>query len=90
LVDGVALPGAQRGSVTLVSRALTREGADLLVTNQSHMRWVEAFRAAGYLRGPSNYVLALSKQLAADIASQPGGAAKMHFTRGDSDGLCHL
>jgi len=90
LLDGVALPGARRGCVTLVSRALEREGADLLVTNQSHVEWVAAFRAAGYLRGPSNYILALSKRLAADIASQPGGFARMHFTRGDSDGRIHL
>ena len=86
LLDSVALPGFLRGSVTLASRALAHEGAELLVTNQSHMEWVAAFQAAGYLRGPSNYILALSKQLAADIASQPGGFARMHFTRGDSDG----
>jgi hypothetical protein len=90
LMDGVALPGVQRGCVTLVSRALARAGADLLVTNQSHVEWVAAFQAAGYLKGPSNYILALSKQLAAEIASQPGGFGRMHFTRGDSDGRAHL
>jgi hypothetical protein len=90
LLDGVALPGVRRGSVTLVSRALAREGAELLVTNQSHVEWVAAFQAAGYLKGPSNYILALSKQLAAGIAAQPGGFARMHFTRGDSDGRAHL
>jgi hypothetical protein len=47
-------------------------------------------RAAGYLSAPSNYILALSKQLAADIASQPEGLARMHFMRGDSDGRIHL
>jgi hypothetical protein len=90
LMDGVALPGVQRGSVALASRALAREGAELLVTNQSHMGWVAAFRGAGYLRGPSNYILGVSKQLATDIASQPGGFARMHFTRGDSDGRGNL
>lgn len=90
LLDGVALQDALPGAVTLVSRVLAREGADLLVTNQSHVRWVDAFRAAGYLRGPSNYILALSRQLTAGVAAQPGGAAKIHFTRGDSDGRGHL
>jgi len=90
LMDGMALAGFERGSVALASRALTREGADLLVTNQSHERWVAAFRGAGYLGGPSNYILALSKRLAADIATQPGGFARMHFTRGDSDGRGNL
>jgi hypothetical protein len=90
IVDGVALPDAMHGAVTLVSKAAARAGADLLVTNQSHALWVGAFRAAGYLAGPSNYILALSKQLAADIDAQPEGRSRMHFTRGDSDGRIHL
>lgn len=90
LMDGVAQPDAMRAAVALVSRALARDGADLLVTNQSHADWVAAYRSAGYLPGPSNYILALSKQLAADVEAQPGGFARMHFTRGDSDGRYHL
>jgi hypothetical protein len=90
LLDGVARTEAMRASVTLTSRALAQEQADLLLTNQSHLRWIAAFRGAGYLTGPSNYILALSKQLATDIASQPGGFDRMHFTRGDADGRIHL
>jgi hypothetical protein len=90
LLDGVAIPGARLASIVLASRALAREGADLLVTNQSHSEWVQAFRSAGYLSGPSNFILALSKQLAAEINAQPGGLARVHFTRGDSDGRIHL
>jgi hypothetical protein len=90
LLDGVALTDAMRASVTLASRALAQERADLLVTNQSHARWIAAFRGAGYVTGPSNYILALSKQLATEIATQPSGFDRMHFTRGDSDGRIHL
>ena len=90
LLDGMALPDARREVVSQVSGALVREGAELLVTNQSHTAWVRAFRSAGYLAGPSNYILALSKQLAAEIAEQPEGLARMHFTRGDGDGRGHL
>jgi hypothetical protein len=90
LLDGVALPGAKLASIVLASRALAREGAELLVTNQSHTDWVQVFRAAGYLSASSNYILALSKLLAAQIALQPGGLARMHFTRGDSDGRIFL
>jgi hypothetical protein len=90
LLDGIALPGDMRSVVSLVSRSLIRGGADLLVTNQSHENWLEAFRSSGYLSGPSNYILALSKGLAAGIAAQPNGLARMQFTRGDSDGRCHL
>jgi hypothetical protein len=90
LLDGISLPGAMRPSVSLVSRELVRDGADLLVTNQSHSGWVRAFRSSGFLSGPSNYILALSKPLAAAIAAQPNGPARMHFTRGDSDGRYNL
>ena len=90
LLDGMAQRGDMRSAVSLVSRSLEREGADLLVTNQSHEGWLEAFRVAGYLSGPSNYILALSKGLAAAVSAQPNGLARMHFTRGDSDGRCHL
>ncbi len=90
LMDGVVERQSRRAAVTLVSRALARDGADLLVTNQSHVEWLAAFRGAGYLDGPSNYILALSRQLAAEISTQPGGFERMHFTRGDSDGRFHL
>jgi hypothetical protein len=90
ILDGIALPGDMRSVVSLVSRSLIREGADLLVTNQSHESWLEAFRGSGYLSGPSNYILALSKGLAAAVSAQPNGLARMQFTRGDSDGRCHL
>ena len=90
LLDGVVEPAARRAAIALVSRALARQGVDLLVTNQSHAGWIEAFKAAGYLTGPSNYILALSKQLTAEIAAEPGGFEKIHFTRGDSDGRLNL
>lgn len=90
LLDGVALPADMRSVVSLASRSLISEGADLLVTNQSHESWLDAFRGAGYLSGPSNYILALSKGLAAGVVAQPNGLARMHFTRGDSDGRGHL
>ncbi len=90
LLDGVAIPEAKLPSIVLASRKLAREGAELLVTNHSHAAWVGAFRSAGYLSASSNYILALAKPFASEIASQPGGLARMHFTRGDSDGRIHL
>jgi hypothetical protein len=90
LLDGIALPGDMGSVVSLVSRSLIREGTDLLVTNQSHESWLHAFRASGYLSGPSNYILALSKGLATGIVAQSNGLARIHFTRGDSDGRGHL
>src|SRR6185436_19194908 len=60
--------------------ALAAEGADLVVTNQSHAQWIDAFRRAGSLSGPSNYLLAMSKTLSAAVGS---GLERVHVTRGD-------
>lgn len=90
VLDGIGSPEYMLATAALVSRTLVKEGVDLLLTNQSHKDWIAAFRSAGYLNGPSNYILALSKQLAAEVAAQPEGPRRMHFTRGDSDGRDHL
>jgi hypothetical protein len=70
----------------IMSRAviwITKLSVDLLVINQSHTPWIEAFQATGYRPASSNYIPALSKQLAAEMAEQQGGFKRMHFTRGD-------
>jgi len=68
--------------------AMARE-ADLVITNQSHASWVSAFRAAGFLPGPSNYLFATSPALTEGIRAG-GGDAGVHVTRGDGDGRIHL
>ncbi len=90
ILDGVGQPEHMVAAVTLVSRMLASEGVELLVTNQSHKEWIRAFHAAGYFNGPSNYILALSPALTAEVAGQPEGRERMHFTRGDSDGRDNL
>lgn len=71
----------------LVARELDRLGADLVITNQSHERWIRAFRESGFLIGPSNYLFAASRPLAAAIAD---ATRRVHVTRGDGDGRIHL
>lgn len=45
-----------------VSDASSRlSGSELVVSNQSHWDWVQAFKAAGFL-GVANYILALSRR----------------------------
>jgi hypothetical protein len=90
ILDCIALPEAIESTISLGSRELARGRADLIVTNQSFEPFVRAFKRAGFLSGPSNYILATSKALSAAIATQPGGRERMHFTRGDSDGRDHL
>jgi hypothetical protein len=87
VVDAVALPEVAVPLVSQLRRLLAGGGTDLIVTNQSHERWIDAFRQAGFLAGPSNYLFATSPPLSRAIGDQP---ARVHITRGDGDGRIHL
>jgi hypothetical protein len=93
VIDCLAVPGHEGAVVRAATRALRKRTVDLVATNQLHHAWVTAFRHAGFLSGPSNYVFASSKKLTAAIA--PWGEAELpksrvHITRGDGDGPIHL
>jgi hypothetical protein len=86
VVDGLAAAEDIDVLVAEGSRRLEAGGCDLLVSNQSHPAWIYALRRQGFLRGPSNFVLALSPPLAAARAAV--GCA--HFNRADGDGPINL
>lgn len=93
VIDCLAVPGHEGAVVRAATRALRKRKVDLVATNQLHHAWVAAFKHAGFLTGPSNYVFASSKKLTAAIA--PWGEAELpqsrvHITRGDGDGPIHL
>lgn len=90
ILDCGAIPDAMALTAILADQELTSAGADLVLVNQSHAEWVEAFRSSGFLAGPSNYLLAMSKQLAAAVPSAKDGERRVHITRGDGDGRIHL
>ena len=86
VVDCDAIPG-YAGRVALAARRyLSSRGVDLILTNQSHGTWIEAYSSAGFLSFPSNFIFAACKELAAAI----GPGAAYHMTRGDGDGPIHL
>ena len=88
IIDALTVPGRERAAVGAATRLLVDQEVDLVVTNQSHPVWRAAFRSAGFLGAPSNYVLATSPRFlgrGADLES-----SGVHFTRGDSDGRVHL
>ena len=87
ILDAQALPDAAAPLAGALRRELSRGGADLIVTNQSHDVWRRAMRDAGFLSGPSNYLFAMSKPLARAVGEAP---ARVHVTRGDGDGRIHL
>jgi hypothetical protein len=86
IVDGLAAP-ADVGMLTAAACThLEAAECDLLVSNQSHPAWISALRRQGFLKGPSNFILALSPELAA-CAPAP---SLLHFTRADGDGPINL
>jgi hypothetical protein len=89
VLDCIATPEAAVPVAWLAARMLTKGGANLILTNQQHRFWRDAFRQAGFLEGPSNYLLGISKRLAEESALS-GGHDAIHVTRGDGDGRIHL
>lgn len=89
VLDCLAVPKFAQLFARLLSIELERSGADLAITNQSHFLWTNAFRKAGFLSVKSNYLLATSKSLNAEILAG-GGEERIHLTRGDGDGRIHL
>jgi hypothetical protein len=89
VLDAVAAPEFAALLARSLTRVLHASGADLVITNQGHSLWIRAFRGAGFLPAPSNYLLATSKKLSSAIRSG-GGEERVHLTRGDGDGRIHL
>ena len=61
-----------------------------MVSNQAHKAWGQALQRHGFLRGPSNYALALSRGLQAVLGPGALEAGRIHITRSDGDGPIHL
>jgi len=90
IVDGFSAPDDAPAVIRAATSFLEQRGVDLIVSNQTHRAWVEGLRASGFLKGPSNFGLALSKALAAKIPSCEGRWGEFHFNRGDGDGPINL
>ena len=87
VVDCFALAGEYFSVVRCATQTLERQGFDLILSNQSHQAWGEAFKAAGYVPGPSNFLFAASKKLSELLAPFNEVGPRMHMTRADGDGL---
>ena len=89
ILDCLAGEAEMPAAIAAVTAELGRRGADLVITNQTHALCQEAFRAAGYLSGPSNYCLGISKTIATAVDAA-GGDGTIYVTRADGDGRMHL
>ncbi len=90
LVDCFAAPGQERSVVEAAVTELRRRCADIVVTNQSHSAWCVALEQGGFLRGPSNFLFAASRQLASRLQPFESVREAIHLTRGDGHGAVHL
>jgi hypothetical protein len=88
IVDCMA-PQAYAVQVVQAAAATLQELAvDLIVTNQSHRAWKAAFERSGFLSGPSNYLLGVSREV-----TRLAGMSQselVNINRGDGDGITNL
>jgi hypothetical protein len=89
IVDAMSWPGKERSVVAAALDALSEHRVDLAIANERQQSWQQAFGSSGFLRGPSNYLLGLSPQLAATISAH-GHYQRVHVNRADGDGICNL
>jgi hypothetical protein len=87
IIDCFASPADAPAVTRAAAAALEQRGVDLIISNQLHHAWSEALLQAGFRKGPSNFLLALSPALAQCV---PGPDTGIHFNRGDGDGPIHL
>ena len=90
IVDCLSLQGCESIVAQAATKLLNRRGVDLIVTNQCHSAWVKAFRNSGYFSGPTNFVFAVSPDLAKVIHPFQDSFIQSHLTRGDGDGPIRL
>lgn len=90
ILDGLAAKQHLRALLALTRNALRDMGAEVILTNQTHGEWQGESRKLGFFASSSNYLLALSKAVAAVLRTEPGALDRMHVNRGDGDGRIHL
>ncbi|HTD43086.1 MAG TPA: hypothetical protein VK687_02855 [Bryobacteraceae bacterium] len=86
IADALARPEDAEAVIHAAAGFLRARGVDLIVSNQMHPAWGAALRSAGFLKAPSNFVLAVSPKL----KEYCGDASGIHINRGDGDGPIHL
>ncbi len=90
LVDCLALPGKEELVMSATIDHLRRSGADMMVTNQAHHRWRAAAQSQGLCQATSNFIVALSKPVAAMLEPFEEQKERVHMTRGDGSGPQNL
>jgi len=82
IVDCLVRPGYESALIDAAVERLRQEDVDLIATNQSLNTLGRALRGAGFLTGPSNFLLAASPRLADCLPSLQRDIGRMHMNRG--------
>jgi hypothetical protein len=90
IADAFASPENAAAIVRSATRFLENREVDVVIANHSHAAWGNAFRTAGYLPGPSNFIFAAAKPLAEKLAPFEANQTQVYFMRGDGDGPVNL
>jgi hypothetical protein len=85
LADCVGPTAVLADAVASAIREAKAAGADLLVANFTYQPLLDACKKAGMRSGPSNYLLATSKELSLGLADD-----RIYISRRDGDGLVNL
>ena len=67
-----------------------KKEVDLIVSNQSHIFWKNAFKMNSFIEGPSNFIFASSKVLSDKLMGNIKSRDHIHLTRGDGNGPINL
>ena len=90
IIDCLSLKGYETSIVRLTSKMLKNKGVDIIVSNQSHISWKNAFKVNSFINGPSNYIFASSKVLSDKLMNGKKLDDYIHITRADGDGPINL
>jgi len=86
IADCLARPEKAHQVVHAATGYLEQRGVDLIVSNQSHAAWCVGLRACGYMRGPTNFVMAASPDVVTLLEPFERRVGSVHVNRGDGDG----
>ena len=86
VMDALAAPEDAADVVAVASRFLAERGVDLLCSNQSHPRWIDAFASSGYLVLQGRRQLVLSPELRRRLEPLDEARRGLYLTNLDGHG----
>jgi hypothetical protein len=90
IVDCLSHESDEASVISAATMYLSERGADLALSNQTHVAYKRALAEAGYLRGPSNFLFASSPALTSKLSPLAENVGSVHLNRGDGDGPINL